>query len=71
MDKNTLVLPPETGMYLLGQRKHTVHRQVQRDKFAFTHFFPMDAIHTKNPGLDVITMDEFLRTEARYILFLW
>ena len=55
----TLVLPPEQRMYLL--RKNTGK---QRTHFSFAHFFPMLEIAEEHEGLHVITMQEFLETEA-------
>jgi hypothetical protein len=46
-------------MYLIGDGK-----QGQRNKFSFSHFFHMEAIHKEHPGLDIISMEEFLRREA-------
>lgn len=46
-------------MYLLGAQV-----KGQRNKFSFSHFFHMEAIHREHPGLDIISMDEFLRREA-------
>ena len=51
--------PPESRMYLIGANKNG-----QRNKFSFSHFFHMEAIHDEHPGLDIISMDEFLRREA-------
>jgi hypothetical protein len=55
----TLVLPPEQRMYLL--RKDTGK---QRTHFSFAHFFPMLEIAQEHIGLQVLTMDEFLKAEA-------
>ncbi|GKY92828.1 hypothetical protein MPSEU_000252300 [Mayamaea pseudoterrestris] len=55
----TLVLPPESKMYLIGAQKNG-----QRNKFSFSHFFHMQAIHEEHPGIDIISMDEFIRREA-------
>lgn len=55
----TLVLPPEQRMYLL--RKDLGK---QRTHFSFAHFFPMLEIAEEHEGLHVITMQEFLETEA-------
>jgi len=58
----TLVLPPEKEMYLLKQKKGK-HGE-QKNTFSFNHFFHMEAIHNEHPGLDIITMEEFLTREA-------
>ena len=58
----TLVLPPEQTFYLLGKNKGK--RGEQRNNFGFNHFFHMESIHEEHPGLDVITMKEFLEREA-------
>jgi hypothetical protein len=58
----TLVLPPEQPMYLL--RKAGQGGKEQRNTFSFNHFFHMEAIHNEHPGLDIITMKEFLEKEA-------
>ena len=60
----TLVLPPEKEFYLL--KKKTTHDdgQQQRSHFGFNHFFHMEAIHNEHPGLDIITMQEYLEREA-------
>jgi hypothetical protein len=51
--------PPEGKMYLIGAEKDG-----QRNKFSFSHFFHMEAIHNEHQGLDIISTDEFLRREA-------
>lgn len=55
----TLVLPPEQRMYLLRKDMGK-----QRTHFSFAHFFPMLEISEEHKGLHVITMQEFLETEA-------
>jgi hypothetical protein len=45
----TLVLPPSQKMYLLGAVS-----------FSFADFFPLDKISQEHPGLNVISMQEFL-----------
>lgn len=55
----TLVLPPQKKMYLLGKgggkdKKH----------FDFDDFFPMKQMAEENAALEMITMKEFLDTEA-------
>jgi hypothetical protein len=56
----TLVLPPEAGIYLLGEKSNTV----QKTTFSLNHFFPMDLIHSEFVGLNIIPMHEFLLKEA-------
>lgn len=58
----TLVLPPETEMYLLKTSKGKHGKQ--RDTFSFNHFFHMDEIHREHVGLNIITMQDFLIKEA-------
>jgi hypothetical protein len=55
----TLVLPPEQHIYLLRKDMGK-----QRTHFSFAHFFPMLEIAEEHEGLHVITMQEFLETEA-------
>jgi phage pi2 protein 07 len=55
----TLVLPPEQHMYLLGKGKRD-----QKKDFSFADFFPMHELAEENDGLKMITMQEFLETEA-------
>ena len=49
----TLVLPPKQHMYLLGQAK-----------FSFNDFFHMADIDAEYEGLNIITMEEFLKREG-------
>lgn len=58
----TLVLPPEQVFYLLGQTKGK--KGEQRRNFGFNHFFHMESIHNEHPGLDIISMKDFLGKEA-------
>ena len=51
----TLVLPPSQQMYLLG---HTT--------FSFADFFPLHEIADEHPGLDIITMEEFLQRVVKH-----
>lgn len=60
----TLVLPPEKQLYLLSKKKRTRHGQEQKTEFSFADFFHMESIHREHEGLDIITMDEFLKREA-------
>jgi phage pi2 protein 07 len=55
----TLVLPPEQRMYLLAKG-----RGKQKTDFSFADFFPMRELAEENDGLHMITMQEFLETEA-------
>jgi hypothetical protein len=55
----TLVLPPMQRMYLLGK-----DRSKQKSHFSFADFFPMEELARKNDGLEIISMKEFLETEA-------
>jgi len=49
----TLVLPPAQNVYLLTNSKG-------KYKFTFEDFFHLDSIGKEHPGLNVITMEEFL-----------
>lgn len=60
----TLVLPPEKQLYLLSEKKHAQHGVEQKTEFSFADFFHMDSIHQEHEGLDIITMDEFLKREG-------
>ena len=54
----TLVLPPKKGMYLLGKgEKH-------QNSFTFNDFFHLDAIALEHQGLNIITMEEFLKRKG-------
>lgn len=55
----TLVLPPEMRMYLIGKMDNH-----QKHKLGFRDLFPMDELAKENDGLEIITMKEFLETEA-------
>lgn len=55
----TLVLPAEQRMYLLQK-----NRGKQKTDFSFMDFFPMQELANDNDGLTMITMQEFLETEA-------
>lgn len=55
----TLVLPPVQQMYLLMNRDSK-----QRHQFSFADFFPLEELANEHPGLDIITMEEFLEREA-------
>lgn len=55
----TLVLPPSQGVYLLRK-----DRDKQRVHFSFEDFYHMEQIGYEHAGLEIISMEEFLRTEA-------
>jgi len=55
----TLVIPPSQRMYLLQHGKGQ-----QKTDFGFADFFPIKEMSEENDGLDIITMKEFLETEA-------
>ena len=59
----TLVLPPEKEFYLLGKDTGE-HGGEQKKTFSFSHFFHMESIHNEHPGLDIITMTEYLERVA-------
>ena len=55
----TLVMPPEKQMYLLrkGPKGHKKH-------FSFVDFFPLEDLAAEHVGVDIITMEEYLKREA-------
>jgi hypothetical protein len=54
----TLVLPPAQGIYLMKKdRRHNVH-------FTFADFFHLESLANEHAGLDIISMEEFLKREA-------
>ena len=55
----TLVMPPDKKMYLLakGGKKEKKH-------FGFSDFFPMEQLANEHVGLNIITMREYLQTQA-------
>jgi hypothetical protein len=55
----TLVMPPEQGMYLLhkGEKK-------QKNRFSFSDFFHFDSVAAEHAGVEVISMEEFLKREV-------
>jgi hypothetical protein len=55
----TLVLPPSQGVYLLRK-----DRDKQRVHFSFEDFYHMEQVGYEHAGLDIIRMEEFLKTEA-------
>ena len=55
----TLVLPPEQGMYLIGNTD-----KGQKSQFSFNDFFHLDSIAIEHKGFKVITTEEFLKREA-------
>jgi GDP-fucose protein O-fucosyltransferase len=55
----TLVLPPAQRLYLLGKAKDE-----QKTHFGFADFFPMHELAAENQGLEIISMQEFLETDA-------
>lgn len=56
----TLVLPPEQKMYLISNE----NGKGQRTHFSFSHFFPLEYVAHEHPGVEIITMKEFLEREA-------
>jgi GDP-fucose protein O-fucosyltransferase len=54
-----LVMPPEQGMYLLGDVKGN-----QKRHFTFSDFFHFDAVATEHAGIEVISTEEFLNREV-------
>ena len=55
----TLVLPPSQGVYLLRK-----DRDKQRVHFSYNDFYHMEQVGYEHDGLDIITMEEFLKREA-------
>lgn len=55
----TLVIPPEKKMYLLTKGP-TDHKK----EFSFNDFFHLDAISMEHEGLNIITMEEFLKRKG-------
>lgn len=55
----TLVLPPSQGVYLLRK-----DRDKQRVHFSYEDFYHMEQIGFEHDGLDIITMQDFLKEEA-------
>jgi len=55
----TLVMPPQKKMYLLGSQKDG-----QQHHFSFADFFPIAEMAEDNKAFDVISMQEYLETEA-------
>jgi hypothetical protein len=53
-----LVMPPEQGMYLL----HKGDKE-QKNRFTFSDFFHFDSVAAEHAGVEVITMEEFLKRE--------
>lgn len=59
----TLVLPPSRPIKHIHNLDglNTTNRQ---SAMSFTDFFPLEDVAKKNPGLEIITMDEFLKREG-------
>jgi len=55
----TLVLPPSQGVYLLRK-----DRDKQRVHFSFEDFYHMEQIGYEHDGLDIVSMEDFLKMEA-------
>jgi len=55
----TLVLPPSQKIYLLGK-----DRDRQKTTFNFGDFFHLESLNIEHDGLNIITMENFLRKEA-------
>eukprot|EP00934_Nitzschia_sp_Nitz4_P005279 Nitzschia sp. Nitz4//scaffold153_size53422//29133//31264//NITZ4_006764-RA/size53422-augustus-gene-0.42-mRNA-1//1//CDS//3329537271//5269//frame0 len=55
----TLVMPPEKKMYLLGKTDNK-----QKKHFSFVDFYPIEEMAKDNAGFDVISMKEYLETQA-------
>jgi len=55
----TLVLPPESKMYLLGKGGNE-----HKKDFTFNDFFHLDSIAMEHEGLSIITMEDFLKRKG-------
>ena len=55
----TLVMPPEQRMYLLGKGK-----KEHKKHFGFGDFYHLESLSDEHKGLDIISMEEFLKREA-------
>lgn len=55
----TLVMPPEKKMYLLGKSDSG-----QKKHFSFVDFYPIEEIAAEHAGLEIISMKEYLETQA-------
>lgn len=55
----TLVLPPQKKMYLLGKSKDG-----HKSDFSFNDFFHLESVAVEHEGLNIITMDEFLKRKG-------
>jgi hypothetical protein len=55
----TLVMPPEKRMYLLGKNDNR-----QKKHFSFVDFYPIDEIAAEHVGFDIISMKEYLESQA-------
>jgi len=55
----TLVLPPEKRMYLLGKGGGD-----HKKEFSFNDFFHLDSIAMEHEGMNIITMEEFLKRKG-------
>ncbi len=58
-----LVLPPEQKMYLISSESGK-SGETQRHHFSFSHFFPLEYIAHEHPGVEIISMQQFLEREA-------
>ena len=56
-----LVLPPKMGFYLLTDEKQ---RKDAQAKFGFEDFYDLESIANEQRGLQIMSFEEFLQTEA-------
>jgi len=54
----TLVLPPDREIWAMNQGKE------QKKSFSFDEFYHLESLAIEHPGLDIITMEEFLEVVA-------
>jgi GDP-fucose protein O-fucosyltransferase len=59
----TLVLPPAQEIYLLYDESNPLGK-TQQKVFGVADFFPIESISQYHQGLDIITMEEFLKRAA-------
>ena len=61
----TLVLPPKMGLYLLTNEQQLLHRnKTSAVTLGLEDFFDLPSIANRHAGLEMISFDQFLKTEA-------
>jgi hypothetical protein len=62
----TLVLPPDREIWAMnkgsggGEDAHNSQQAEQKKAFSFDEFYHLESLAVEHPGLDIITMEEFL-----------